>query len=174
MVIRLRLDALRAHAFQIVDDCLGMNLLLDVDRHGIDAKIRAILGILALPDELRVEVRVAGIAQRDRSRLVLADQPLRLGRRNVLPRVRRMGQRLDGEGGFHAAAPFSCVSRSRHVLYAACCCFSIARCARIACAASYCSVNSRKLQRPKPPWLFTAGTHRRFIVSAFAAASRPR
>ena len=44
-------------AGQVLDDGLRMNLLLDVDRHDGDGEVFAVLLVLALPDELRVERR---------------------------------------------------------------------------------------------------------------------
>ena len=44
---------------QIVDQRLGMDLFLNIKRWGLDDEIASILLILAAPDELRVEVRVA-------------------------------------------------------------------------------------------------------------------
>ena len=38
-----------------------MNLLLDVDRHDGDSEVFAVLLVLALPDQLRVERRIARV-----------------------------------------------------------------------------------------------------------------
>lgn len=47
----------------LLDDRLRMNLLLDVDWHRRDFERLLILLILALPNQLRVERRIAGIEQ---------------------------------------------------------------------------------------------------------------
>ena len=41
---------------QIVDQHLGMNFLLDVERRRVDDEIAPVLLVLAAPDELRIEV----------------------------------------------------------------------------------------------------------------------
>ena len=43
---------------QVVDQRLGVNLLLDVEGRGVDDEIGPVLLVLAAPDELRVEVTV--------------------------------------------------------------------------------------------------------------------
>ena len=48
---------------QVLDQSARMNLLLDVDRGRSNFEWRAVLRILAAPDELRIEVGVARIAQ---------------------------------------------------------------------------------------------------------------
>ena len=44
---------------QVVDQHLGVDLLLDVERRRVDDEIAPVLLVLAAPDELRVEVAVA-------------------------------------------------------------------------------------------------------------------
>lgn len=44
---------------QVVDQRLGMHLLLDVERRGVHHQIGPVLLILAAPDELRVQVAIA-------------------------------------------------------------------------------------------------------------------
>jgi hypothetical protein len=48
-----------ALAQQVVDQHLGVDLLLDVERRGVDDEVRPVLLILAAPDQLRVQVAVA-------------------------------------------------------------------------------------------------------------------
>ena len=48
--------ALLGLAQQIVDQHLGVDLFLDVERRGVDDEIAPVLLILAAPDELRIEV----------------------------------------------------------------------------------------------------------------------
>ena len=49
---------------QAVDDRLGVDLLLDVDRRRIDHEVRPVLRVLAAPDELRVtQLDLAGFLQ---------------------------------------------------------------------------------------------------------------
>ena len=44
---------------QIVDDDLGVDLLLDVERRRTGDQVGRVLFVLAAPDELRIEVAVA-------------------------------------------------------------------------------------------------------------------
>ena len=48
---------------QVLDDDLGDDLLLDVDRRRVDHQVLAVLLVLPAPDELRVEVGVAGVPE---------------------------------------------------------------------------------------------------------------
>ena len=57
----LRALALALSAQQIVDQDLGMDLLLDVERRGVDDEIAPVLLILAAPDQLGIEVGVAAV-----------------------------------------------------------------------------------------------------------------
>ena len=63
------------------DDDAGLDDFLDVDRDDVDFERFPVLLVLALPDELRVERRVAGIEHLRRLRLVVGDEvPEFLGR----------------------------------------------------------------------------------------------
>jgi hypothetical protein len=46
---------------EVFDDVLGVNLLLNVDRHSGHFQVFGVLLVLTLPDKLRVEGGVAGI-----------------------------------------------------------------------------------------------------------------
>ena len=46
---------------RVLDDRLRLNLLLDVDRHDGHGEVFAVLLVLALPDQLRVERRIARV-----------------------------------------------------------------------------------------------------------------
>ena len=48
---------------QVLDEHPRVDLLLDVDRRRVDHEVLAVVLVLALPDELRVERRVARVAQ---------------------------------------------------------------------------------------------------------------
>jgi hypothetical protein len=48
-------------AWQRVDDRLRVNLLLDVNRHYGNGEVLAVLFVLALPDQLRIEGRIAHV-----------------------------------------------------------------------------------------------------------------
>ena len=71
---------------QVVDERLGMHLLLDVEGRGLDDEVAPVLLVLAAPDELGVEVAVAALVG-DAQRLLglLLDDRLVLGRRDVSP-----------------------------------------------------------------------------------------
>ena len=67
-------------AFQPLDDRARVDLLLNVNGGRIDIEIGRVLGIFAPPDELRIKVGIARIAQLDRPRLILLHKALLLGR----------------------------------------------------------------------------------------------
>ena len=84
-------------AQQVVDQHLGMDLLLDVERRGMDDEIAPVLLVLAAPDELRVEVAVAAlVGDADRVLLVLLQDRLVFGGGDVLPLGLVVLERLDG------------------------------------------------------------------------------
>ena len=58
----------------VVDDRLRVNLLLDVDRHDGDGEVFAVLLVLALPDELRIERRIARVEHRLRRVFVVGHE----------------------------------------------------------------------------------------------------
>ena len=83
---------------QIVDQHLGMDLLLDVERRRVDDEVAPVLLVLAAPDELRVEVAVAALVG-DADRALLAPSASTdwiFRRRNVLARRLVVRERLDG------------------------------------------------------------------------------
>ena len=49
-------------AQQVVDQRLGMDLFLDVQRRRVDDEVAPVLLVFAAPDELRIEIRVARLA----------------------------------------------------------------------------------------------------------------
>ena len=80
--LRLGLPALALGA-QLLHERERIDGLLDVDRDRGDREVMAVLLVLALPDELRIEVRVPGVAH-DRGPLLLgAGERLELGGRDV-------------------------------------------------------------------------------------------
>ena len=88
--------ALLRRAQQIVDQHLRVDLLLDVERRRVDDEIAPVLLVLAAPDELRIEVAVARIADLLRGLLLLFQHGLVLGRRDVLPLGLVVLERFDG------------------------------------------------------------------------------
>ncbi len=115
--IGLRRTALPALALQVADQRLGLHLLLDVDRHRRHAERRRVLRVLAAPDQLRVQIRVARIQHRRRSGLGLGEQRGGLGGRDVATgHVRRMAQGFQGggrRGGGFGHVRFPLVRRGR-------------------------------------------------------------
>jgi hypothetical protein len=79
---------------QILDDGLRLDLFLDVDRRGVDFE-RIGLKILAAPDQLRIEIGIARPAQFLDGLVVVGDELLVLGGRNVLPFRFSVAIRLD-------------------------------------------------------------------------------
>ena len=62
--VGLGLALLGRAALQVVDDRLGVDLLLDVERRHVDDEVGPVLPVLAAPDELRVGKRErAGLRQ---------------------------------------------------------------------------------------------------------------
>ena len=88
----------RVCAQQIVDQNLGMNFFLDVERRRVDDEVAPVLLVLAAPDELRIEIGVARILYRAWALLLLLNDGLILGRRNVLPLGLVVLERFDGFG----------------------------------------------------------------------------
>src|SRR6266568_6582380 len=73
-----------------------MHLLLDVERRRLHDEIAPVLGVLATPDELRIQIAVPPLVRDlDRALLLFAQDGLVLGVRNVLPRGRAVLERLD-------------------------------------------------------------------------------
>ena len=71
---------------QVVDQHLGVDLFLDVERRGVDDEVAPVLLILAAPDELGIEVGVArDSVQPAAAGLVLLEHGLVLGGGDVLP-----------------------------------------------------------------------------------------
>ena len=84
-------------AHQVVDQRLGMNLLLDVERRRGHVERRKVLLVFAAPDKLRVEVAVAPrVGNTQRAALVVRiDHRLILDRRDVLPLGLAVGEGID-------------------------------------------------------------------------------
>jgi hypothetical protein len=91
--------ALPGGAQQVVDQHLGVHLLLDVERRSMDHEIAPVLLVLAAPDQLRIEVGVARIADLFRVLLLLLQHRLEFGRRDVFAPRLVVRERLDGLGG---------------------------------------------------------------------------
>ena len=70
---------------QVVDDGLGVDLFLDVERRGVDDEVAPVLLILAAPDELGIEIAVSGVAEGFGGLLFLFDKGLLLDGRDVFP-----------------------------------------------------------------------------------------
>ena len=72
-------------ATQVVDQYLGVDLFLDVDRRRVDDEVGPVLLVLAAPDQLRVQVAVAALIGDTNGRLlVLLHYRLVFGRGDVL------------------------------------------------------------------------------------------
>ena len=85
-----------ARLAQVLDDRLGADLLLDVDGDRRHDEILAVLLVLALPDELRVQRRVARVAEHLRPGLGLLGERAQLGGGDVHPVISGMLDGLDG------------------------------------------------------------------------------
>ena len=71
---------------QVIDQSLGVNLLLGVEGRGLNDQVGFVLLVLAAPDQLWVEVAVAALVdEADRSLVLVRHQWLTLGRRVVGP-----------------------------------------------------------------------------------------
>ena len=98
-LVLARLLASPAPPHQIVDQRLGVDLLLDEQRRRLDDEVRPVFHVLAPPDELRVEVPVAAPpGDLDRILVLLRHHRLVLRGRDVLPRRLPVGQRPDLPG----------------------------------------------------------------------------
>ena len=92
---------------QVVDQHLGMDLFLDVERRRVDDEVAPVLLVLAAPDELRVEVAVAAlVGHADRALLLLLQHRLVFGGRDVLARRLVVLERLDGLAGGASSWPW--------------------------------------------------------------------
>ena len=81
---------------QVVDQHLGVDLFLDVERRGVDDEVAPVLLILAAPDELRVEVAVAAlVGDADGRFVLLLHDGLIFGRGDVLA-LGVVAERIDG------------------------------------------------------------------------------
>src|SRR5437773_6504551 len=79
------LTPLSRPAQQVVDQHLGMDLLLDVERWRLDDEVAPVLLVLAAPDELRIEIAVAPlVGGAPRLLRLLLNDGLVLGGRDVL------------------------------------------------------------------------------------------
>ena len=76
-----------------------MDLFLNVKRRGVDDEVAPVLLIFPSPDELRIEVDVAGVADGFRALLFFLDKGLLLDGRNILPFGFPVLEGLDGFGG---------------------------------------------------------------------------
>ena len=88
-------------ALQVLDQRLGMDLLLDVERRRLDDQIRPVRHILAPPHQLRIEIAITPLVSHlDGPLHPRRDKRLQFRRRRILPRRLVMGERVDGEGFF--------------------------------------------------------------------------
>ena len=96
---------------QIIDQCFGVDLFLDVERRSMDDEVGPILLILATPDKLRIKIAVTAclflfepccatlIGNTNRVLLCLLQDGLVFSRGDVLALGFLVGQRFDGLGG---------------------------------------------------------------------------
>ena len=93
---RVVLRRLVAPAAQVVDQHLGVHLLLDVERRRLNDEVGEILLVLAAPDELRVEVAVAArVGHLDGAAVVVLQRRAVLGGGDVGPLRLVVDERLD-------------------------------------------------------------------------------
>ena len=84
---------------QVLDQRLGVHLLLKIDRRRLDDEVGPVGYVLAAPDELRVQVRVTPLELRtNRLAFLRRKHGLKLGRRDACARV-VMREGLNGGGG---------------------------------------------------------------------------
>ncbi|NYH97084.1 hypothetical protein [Novosphingobium marinum] len=90
-----------AGAFQILDQRLGMDLLLNVERRRLDHEVRPVRHILSPPHQLRIEIAIAPlVGDLDRPLGLGIDEGFQLRRGRVLAGRLVMGERFDAEGFF--------------------------------------------------------------------------
>ena len=96
---RVVLRGLVAPAAQVVDEHLGVHLLLDVERRRLHDEVGEVLLVLAAPDELRVEVAVAArVGHLDGAAVVVLQRGAVLGGGDVGPLRLVVDERLDPLG----------------------------------------------------------------------------
>ena len=82
---------------EVIDQDFGMNLFLDIERRSRHDQIGPVLGVLAAPDELRVEVAIAAfVGDFDGRLFLLAHEGLVFDGRQVLA----LGVVAEGGDGF--------------------------------------------------------------------------
>ena len=82
--VRIGGPALAEGGAQVLDQRLGVDLLLEVDGRGLDDEVGPVGEVLAAPDELRVEVGVAALpGGADRVAVGVGEDGLELGRGDV-------------------------------------------------------------------------------------------
>ena len=90
-------------AEEVVDQGLGLDLLLDIKRRGMNDEVGPILFVLAAPDELGIKVLIpAAVSHADRGLLVVFHHRLILHGRDILASALGVLDRFDGflECGF--------------------------------------------------------------------------
>src|SRR5262249_46147115 len=97
-----------------IDQHLRVDFLLDVERRRIDDEIAPVLLVLASPDELGIEVRVAWVAQFDRLLDIPAGQRSVLGGRDVPALRGTMADGLDGLPALRASGALRRLRGLRH------------------------------------------------------------
>ena len=161
---------------QIVDERLGVHLLLDVERRRMDDEIAPVLLVLAAPHELRIKVGVARVANRTGLRCSALQHRLVLGRGNVLPLVVVVLEGLDGLGALGFFAMLSaCSCRLQRSVLALDHLVELGRHLGLAKSDSiwYTSANSANAQRPMLPEMVHAG-HPVGLHRGASSPSRPR
>ena len=87
--------ALLAGAQQVVDQRLGVDFFLDVERRRVDDQLAPVLLVLAAPDQLRVQVGVARVAHLPGGDVLLRGNGLLLDRGDVLAPGLVVGEGFD-------------------------------------------------------------------------------
>ena len=97
---------------QVIDEHLGVDLLLDVERRRRHHQVGPVLQVLAPPDQLRVEVAVAAlVGHLDRVQLAFRHHRLMLGRGDVSAGGLLVDEGGDGQRGLFFACHGLWVSR---------------------------------------------------------------
>ena len=101
MLLVLRAPGLLALPHQVVDEDLGMDALLDVERRRVDDEVGPVLLVLAAPDQLRVQIAVAAfVGDAEGGLIVFLHQRLMLGAGKVFASGYGVGEGFDRFGLF--------------------------------------------------------------------------
>src|ERR1035437_3188923 len=146
---------------QVLNQCLGVDLLLDVDWHHGNGEILRILLVLPLPHKLRVQRRIARVQHLLRCLLLIGHEVAQLFRGDIGPLI------FVADGIEIGLRRFRLLLFCRHRTYAS----TAFKNSRTSVFAFQGSRTSKKAHRPNPPWLLTAGTHSARAVATFASLS---